>query len=58
MDNKEFQELINIMYEIKKDLKELRLIVKEMFEKDEKETREFDSIRYSFSEIFDKDNGI
>jgi hypothetical protein len=58
MDNKEFQELIDIMHEIKKDLQELRLIVKEMFEKDEKETKEFDSIRYSFSEIFDKDNGI
>jgi hypothetical protein len=58
MDIKEYEELINIMYEIKKDLQELRLIVKEMFEKDEKETKEFDSIRYSFSEIFDKDNGI
>jgi len=35
-DNKEVIKIIN---EIRKDLKELRLIVKEMFEKDEKETR-------------------
>jgi hypothetical protein len=41
MNNEEYQELINIIHEIKKDLKELRLIVNKNFEKDEKAIEEF-----------------